>query len=109
MQSDIQSLGQLIVLLIKHADLSQAKQSASQQISQLVQDCSFKFKTWDEVLTHDFLAKELKLKKDGDDDSASKNEKSAEEESKANASDQDAIITYEEHRYEGAADLMPVK
>ncbi len=109
MQSDIQSLGQLIVLLIKHADLSQAKQSSSQQISQLVQDCSFKFKTWDEVLAHDFLTKEIELKKDRDEESACKNEKSAEEESKANDADQDAIITYEEHRYEAAADLMPVK
>ncbi len=58
------------------------------------------------MLAHDFLSKELKLRDMEEVSSASKNEEPSEEETKA---DSDAIITYEEHRYEGAADLMPVK
>lgn len=62
MHSDVQSLGQLIVLLIKHTDLGQpVKPCVSEKLSDLVQSCSFKFKTWEEVLTHDFLNQEIEL------------------------------------------------
>lgn len=51
-QSDVQALGQLVLLLMKHTDLNKASDKVSEQLADLVQKCSFSFTQWDQVLTH---------------------------------------------------------
>ena len=51
----MQALGQIILLLMKHTDFSDVDSSHSDQISDLVQNCSFTFGNWQQVIAHPVL------------------------------------------------------
>ena len=53
--SDVQALGQLILLLMKHTDFSGVDSILSDKVSDLVQNCSFTYKTWLQVFNHSVL------------------------------------------------------
>ena len=56
MQSDIQALGQLILLLMNHADLESTCEENRQVLADMVKSCSFDFKAWEDVLSHAFFS-----------------------------------------------------
>ena len=58
-ETDVQALGQLILLLMKHTDFSGVESSLSDKISDLVQNCSFTYKSWQQVLTHSVLCEDF--------------------------------------------------
>ena len=55
MKSDLQGLGQLILLLMKHTCFDDVKEEVSKQFSHLVQSLSFTFTSWNDVLSHPLL------------------------------------------------------
>ena len=59
-QSDIQAVGQLILLLMKHTDLDKVKNSITEKLSNLVKSCSFEYKEWSQVLAHSFFTVKMK-------------------------------------------------
>ena len=66
----------------------------SEQLSDLVQSCSFKFKTWEEVLSHEFLNQQIELVKSN----SQEEEKSVSE-----------VIPIEGQHYDDMNAMMPLK
>ena len=54
-QSDIQAVGQIILLLMKHTDLNEVKGTVTEILSNLVKSCSFEYKNWSQVQAHPFF------------------------------------------------------
>ena len=58
-QSDIQSLGQLILLLMNHTDLDSTCEEYREILADMVKSCSFDFKKWEDVLSHAFFSLDI--------------------------------------------------
>ena len=105
MQRDIQALGQIIFSLLVHTDLSDVSERA-QHLTDLVTDCSFKFKTWEEVQHHCYFeAIEESSSSGGAQGSTEVSEKKFEEEEvKEIAQSIDKVPLNESFTYEEGSD-----